>query len=260
MDFAKILGAVLSDRMPHSPTLRRTVELPSQFPPAQPQRPAHAGGGSGPLGSVLAEVVQEAIRRNAQEGGAWQGRPTPGGSGGPAIGRAATPRPQPTPPGNAHGHGHGHGHAPPPLERPGFPGAFPPPAPGHAPDVAYREPCHDFQDRSVLLLRAMIMAARSDGAIDAAEEQAIVSRLGRLTQEEVQFLRQEFARPLDLHGFAHSVPPGLEAEVYAMSLMAIRLDNQYEGQYLYQLAERLRLQPQIVDQIHQQLGAPCLRW
>ena len=112
--------------------------------------------------------------------------------------------------------------------------------------------------RSAVLIRAMINAAKSDGGIDQAEQQAIVSKLGNISREEAQFLNDEFRRPLDVHDFAHSVPTGMEEQVYAVSLMAIRLDTHAEARYLKELAECLRLDPRTRDEIHEYYHAPCL--
>lgn len=122
---------------------------------------------------------------------------------------------------------------------------------------------HDYNDqqlneRSVVLIRAMINAAKSDGAIDQCEQDEIVKRLQPLSQQEVQFLQQEFRRPLNVHEFAHDVPRGMEQEVYSISLMAIDLDTQAEARYLHELAECLRIGPHQCNDIHHHYGAPVL--
>ena len=45
-------------------------------------------------------------------------------------------------------------------------------------------------------------------------------------------------------------------QVYAFSLMGMKLDTQQEAQYLGAIAEGLRLNPQVANQIHAKLGAP----
>ena len=104
----------------------------------------------------------------------------------------------------------------------------------------------------------MINAAKADGAIDQQEQDNIVSRLGQISPQEAQFLRDEFRRPLNVHDFAHSVPRGMEEEVYAISLMAINLDTNPEANYLRELAECLRIEPQGCNDIHHSYGAPQL--
>ncbi len=110
-------------------------------------------------------------------------------------------------------------------------------------------------DDAIVLIRAMINAAKSDGEISEAEQQSILERIGNPTQEVITFLRQEFASPLDVREFAWSVPLGLEQKVYTMSLAAIELDANHEAVYLRDLAHGLRLSPEVCNQIHQQFGA-----
>jgi uncharacterized membrane protein YebE (DUF533 family) len=107
-----------------------------------------------------------------------------------------------------------------------------------------------------LMIKAMINAAKSDGSFDKSEQEKILSKLGDVTQDEIDFIRSEFAAPLDVQGFANSVPRGLEHQVYAVSLAAIDLDENSEAQYLGELAESLRIGPNEAKQIHAQLGAP----
>lgn len=109
-----------------------------------------------------------------------------------------------------------------------------------------------------VLLKAMINAAKSDGRFDAKEEQAILGKLGNVTQEEIDYIRTELAKPLDVEAFARSIPRGLEQQAYSMSLMAIDLDSQAEAQYLDQLAKAIGISQEISNQIHQQMGVPIL--
>ena len=112
-------------------------------------------------------------------------------------------------------------------------------------------------DQAVLMIRAMVNAAKSDGRIDEAEQQNIIGKLGNdVSEAEIDFLRKEFAAPLDAAGFARSVPRGLEHQIYAISLTSIELDTQNEANYLGQLAQNLNISPEICNQIHDQLGAP----
>ncbi|MGB5494878.1 MAG: DUF533 domain-containing protein [Sedimenticolaceae bacterium] len=114
------------------------------------------------------------------------------------------------------------------------------------------------EQQAELLVRAMINAAKSDGKIDAAEQQKIVERLGDVTPDEIAFVRREFETPLDAQAFVRSVPKGMEQEVYVVSLMAIDLDHNAEAKYLHELAQGFGMRPEACNQIHQQLGAPAL--
>lgn len=110
-------------------------------------------------------------------------------------------------------------------------------------------------DQATLLIRAMCNAAKADGQVDQAEQQNIIGKLGDdVTQAEVDFLKSELAAPLDVAGFVSSVPADLAQNVYAMSVMTIKVDTPQEAQYLQQLAQGLKIDAATLGQIHQQLG------
>ncbi|SDE34897.1 Uncharacterized membrane protein YebE, DUF533 family [Paracoccus isoporae] len=109
-----------------------------------------------------------------------------------------------------------------------------------------------------LMLRAMIQAAKADGKIDDAEKDRLLGELGDLDEEERQFIREQMAAPVDAQALARDVPKGLEPQVYLMSIMAIDFDSQEEAQYLHQLAQALGLQPQTINQIHDEVGVQNL--
>lgn len=109
-------------------------------------------------------------------------------------------------------------------------------------------------DQATLIIRAMINAAKSDGNIDKAEQDEIVGKLGKVSEAEVQFIRNEFAAPLDVQGFARSIPRGMEQQIYAISLTAIDLDTNKEAKYLHELAQATGISPQVANQLHDQLG------
>ena len=130
-----------------------------------------------------------------------------------------------------------------------------------APNFNTHSPNHDHNqmaDQATIMIRAMVNAAKADGRVDKQEQEAILGKLGSVTQDEIDFINAELAKPVDVHGFAHSVPKGMENQVYAMSLMAIDLDSQAEAKYLHELCQCLELSPQTANQIHSQLGAPAL--
>jgi len=112
------------------------------------------------------------------------------------------------------------------------------------------------QDEATVLIRAMLNAAKSDGNFDQQEQQNVLGKLGEVEQSEVDFIKNELAQPLDLNEFVSEVPRGLEEQVYAFSVMGIKLDTQDEAQYLGQLAKGLRLDGDKCNAIHEQLGAP----
>lgn len=116
-----------------------------------------------------------------------------------------------------------------------------------------------FNKKAELLIVAMINAAKSDGRIDDKEQNEIIEQLGEVSQDQVQFLRSEFAKPLDVREFAWSVPIGMEKQIYAVSLMAIDLDQNAEAQYLRDLAHGFRMTLDECNQIHREFNAPQLR-
>ena len=76
-----------------------------------------------------------------------------------------------------------------------------PPPPQHSAEAA--------QQQAVLMIRAMCNSAKVDGQIDEGEQQAILGRLGEVSQAEMDFVRRELSTPLDVAAFAASVPRDL---------------------------------------------------
>jgi hypothetical protein len=112
-------------------------------------------------------------------------------------------------------------------------------------------------DQAIVMIRAMVNAAKSDGRIDESEQENIVSKLGaEVSESEIAFLRKEFAAPMDITGFAATVPNGLEQQVYFLSLTSIELDTQNEAQYLGELAQAMKLDPNFCNELHDKLEAP----
>jgi len=115
-------------------------------------------------------------------------------------------------------------------------------------------------DQALVLVRAMVNAAKCDGQVSQPEQQAILSRLGDRSPEAIQFLREEFAKPLDVREFAWSVPVGMEQQVYTMSLIAIDVDSDREERYLRELARGLRLSPDVCEQIKERATGAGARY
>ena len=111
-------------------------------------------------------------------------------------------------------------------------------------------------DKATLIIQAMINAAKSDGSIDKAEQEKILSKLGDISKEERDFVRSEFAEPLNVTKFINSVPRGMEEQIYTVSLMAIDLDKNSEAHYLVELAKGLRIQPEMANNLHDKLHIP----
>ncbi|MEE9494523.1 MAG: DUF533 domain-containing protein [Gammaproteobacteria bacterium] len=120
------------------------------------------------------------------------------------------------------------------------------------------QPTANQNQQAEVLMRAMLNAIKSDGKIDDAEQQRIVKHLGDVSDNEMQFVRNEMNSPLDVDTFVRSVPKGMEQQVYLMSLTSIDLDSKPEAEYLHKLAQGLGISQQACNQIHQQAGAPAL--
>lgn len=130
----------------------------------------------------------------------------------------------------------------------GFPAPAPrreePRAPQASPQIETRQ-----NDEALVLVRAMVNAAKADGQVTPAEQQAIFEQMGGASADAIAFLRQEFAQPLNVREFAWSVPPGLEQKVYAISLIAIDSQSSATTKYLQELAHGLRLTDDVCRQI-----------
>jgi uncharacterized membrane protein YebE (DUF533 family) len=106
-------------------------------------------------------------------------------------------------------------------------------------------------EQALVMVRAMLNAAKADGEISPEEQRGILKEFDSSTPDALKFLREEIARPLDVREFAWSVPIGMEQQVYAMSLLAINVDARAEKEYLDELAHALRLPDQVCEQIHE---------
>ena len=107
-----------------------------------------------------------------------------------------------------------------------------------------------------LMLRAMIQAARADGVIDAQERERLMGEMDDLDPDERRFVEEEMEAPVDPEGLAAQVPKGLEAQIYAVSLMAIDVDTHAETEHLRRLAHALGLGREEVERAHEEVGAP----
>jgi uncharacterized membrane protein YebE (DUF533 family) len=115
------------------------------------------------------------------------------------------------------------------------------------------------EERALVLIRAMVSAAKADGEIDAAERGRIAGRVREAGSgaEALEFLMAEMARPLDLASLVGQVRGPEEAvEVYAASLLAIEVDTAAERDYLARLARSLGLDAGVVGEVHRALGVP----
>jgi uncharacterized membrane protein YebE (DUF533 family) len=113
------------------------------------------------------------------------------------------------------------------------------------------------QARAMLLVHAMIAAAKADGEVDPEERARIVARLKAVGCEESaqRFIEEELAKPLDLYAITAEVRDvATAAEVYTASVAALQVDTEAERRYLETLALRLGLDRAAVEGVHTSLG------
>jgi uncharacterized membrane protein YebE (DUF533 family) len=117
----------------------------------------------------------------------------------------------------------------------------------------------DENTRAMVMIRAMIAAAKSDGEIDPEEKQRILGRLEEAgaDPDAQAFVRSEMTKPVDVNAIVSAVAsPHMAIEAYAASLFAIDVDTPAEAAYMRQLAQGLKLDPALVRGLHESLEAP----
>jgi uncharacterized membrane protein YebE (DUF533 family) len=118
------------------------------------------------------------------------------------------------------------------------------------------------QDTARLAIRAMINAAKADGAIDGAEMGRIMGKLKEsgADSEERDFVMDELQKPQDMDSLVRDAKtPELAVQVYGASLLAIEVDTPAERDYLDKLAKALALDGETVERVHKALGlSPAL--
>ncbi|MCK5925305.1 MAG: tellurite resistance TerB family protein, partial [Methylococcales bacterium] len=125
-----------------------------------------------------------------------------------------------------------------------------------------REPENEAEEQAVeevvfLMLKAMINAAKSDGAVDDEEMEKITGKAKEdgMSDEEQHFIMEEINKPMDTEALVAAVSsPQIAAQVYSVSLMAIDNDTAAEAAYLKDLAEKLNLDDDIVANLESAIG------
>jgi len=112
------------------------------------------------------------------------------------------------------------------------------------------------ESKAMVILKAMINAAKADGQIDDAERQRILGKLEEAgaDAEAREFVQAELQRPFDSHGLAEGTDPQTAVEVYAASVLAIEVDTPAEREYLRRLAQGMGLEEGTVQRLHATLG------
>lgn len=111
-------------------------------------------------------------------------------------------------------------------------------------------------EANVVILRTMIAAALSDGEIDEKEKQVIAAEMNN-NPELAQWLEQEIETPATVADIAKNVGnnTALAAQVYLAARMVCNADlSRKEIVFLSQLAEALKLEDSLVEQLEKQAG------
>lgn len=255
MDAKRLLGALLGGVLAPPRAPRRTTRAPAKPPATRTAKPAAKPAAKraarpAPLidvrigGSRRTSSALTALARLAAEALAQTSAPAP---------RAPAPRtPPPRTPSTPSG-----GPVPVPSPVPGRShpwGAAKPAAPPPAPV----EPVGAEDREALLIIRAMIAAARADGVIDAAERAAIAGQLDQagLDAEARELVLKQFAAPASLDALAAEIAdPVLAAQVYAACTIAVGEASAPERAWLADLARRTGLAAETVAAIERRLAA-----
>ncbi|MEK1893937.1 MAG: tellurite resistance TerB family protein [Rhizobium sp.] len=104
----------------------------------------------------------------------------------------------------------------------------------------------------LVLIRAMIAAAKADGHIDDGERALILDKLkaAEVSGEAAAFIERELSQPTDIDALvAAAVTEEQRVELYTASRLTIEPDSRAERGYLDLLAGRLGLPDALVDHI-----------
>ena len=114
------------------------------------------------------------------------------------------------------------------------------------------DPAAPNKEFSLVLVRAMIAAARADGHINDEEKAKIGDKLALsgMDREAQDFLANELSAPVDLDALvAAAETEAQRVELYTASRLTIDPKSRAERGYLDQLAGRLQLPDALVDHI-----------
>ena len=114
------------------------------------------------------------------------------------------------------------------------------------------------EQRSLELLQAMIMAARADGHIDAAERALLSEQINALGADDElqQWVEQQLTQPLDAHALARQADsPQAAREIYLASVAIADEHNAMERAWLDELATALGLAPELARELEHQVAS-----
>ena len=110
----------------------------------------------------------------------------------------------------------------------------------------------DANKRSLVLLKAMVAAAKADGHVNNKEVAAIDEQLKKLdlSGDVEKLLKDEINRPLDVKEVAAlAEDQAMAAEIYLVSAVITDKENSMEQDYLQKLADAMELPSALVAQL-----------
>jgi len=105
-----------------------------------------------------------------------------------------------------------------------------------------------------LMIRAMAMAAKADGAISPEERAQIEAHLGEATAEERAFVAEALEAAVDPVALARNTGAAAASQVYAAAAALCRGDSQGEAEFLAALGGAMGLDRAARATIHSGLG------
>jgi uncharacterized membrane protein YebE (DUF533 family) len=110
----------------------------------------------------------------------------------------------------------------------------------------------EIDERSKILLKAMIAAAKVDGRLDAEEKDIIDTQMKKmgLEQDVSDILRDGMVTPLSARSVAKMADnPTVASEIYVVSMMVTDNPNHQEKMYMKDLEKALNLPEGLVDEL-----------
>ena len=132
-------------------------------------------------------------------------------------------------------------------------GNMPVAAPGNQP-----APVQDASLKALLLVEAMVFAARADGHIDETEKSRIYDTVAKLCpgQEPTKIIEELLHKPLDPASIAAKVGSAEEGQdIYKLSCLIVDVDHFMERSYLDGLAASLHISAEVKFRLEQEAEA-----
>jgi uncharacterized membrane protein YebE (DUF533 family) len=124
--------------------------------------------------------------------------------------------------------------------------------------LPHAAPAADGGSFELVLIRAMVAAAKADGTIDAMEQQKLFGEVEKLGLDSAAkgYVFDLLNKPVDLESIAGAVAtPEQGAEVYLASRLTVDPDQPAERAWLDALAARLQLPAELRAHLDQQAAS-----